>query len=568
MANQKIPGFSFANRDGGLRPTVLVPTTERLLIIGNALDGPVNSPIFVRDLTSAEKIFGPLTYTGDYVNPQTSTADGAYADNNLLKALSEALLGGGGNVICVRVGGTTAAVTGIFTTSIDAYGRSPGRVYNNVSLTAATGALGSITITLTQPSSKGSTLTWSFAAGSTLGNVVQAINNDTRNGSVLLTIPVANVSDAISVIAAGTVTLSDTVVGTNGTGAAGEDYSGNKSGYYTELTKQYGTFDTLLTTEFNVAVLAGIYADDQVDDTIAATTTTVAQDFANFLYSVSKEVQPCCGVIGLRPTGLKSPAELTTYALTSLLNTTDGYYNQTARWLNFGYFMNAGFYYTDPDDGSLVDVGRYISVIAGPDLIMTGQSEIGYYLENGAAIYAGMITSLPAQSATTNKALGTIKLMNGNFTKSIHEQLNQGIGRDDSTGAFGSAAYVTFKTNNTINRPVVVADNTCSQRDSDYRTLQVLRIANLAHTVTKQVMYPFIGEPSSVEAKTAMRTQLNSALQRLVDAGALLGGDGNGFKFTISSDPVETLLGQITITLFLRPALQIKYVKVVVNLTA
>jgi hypothetical protein len=54
----------------------------------------------------------------------------------------------------------------------------------------------------------------------------------------------------------------------------------------------------------------------------------------------------------------------------------------------------------------------------------------------------------------------------------------------------------------------------------------------------------------------------------MVDAGALLGGDGNGFKFSISSDPVETILGQITITLFLRPALQIKYVKVVVNLTA
>jgi phage tail sheath protein FI len=126
---------------------------------------------------------------------------------------------------------------------------------------------------------------------------------------------------------------------------------------------------------------------------------------------------------------------------------------------------------------------------------------------------------------------------------------------------------VTFKKRSTDGMPVVVSDNTCAMRGSDYQTLQVLRIANTASHLVKIVMTPFLGEPNNVEARTAMKTNLTTALDKMVDAGALLGGNGNGYQFTISSDPVETILGQITVTLFLRPALQIKWVNVVVNVT-
>jgi len=564
MANQKLPGLMFRLVDGNLTPVVTVSSTENLLIIGNALDGPVNTPVVARNLADIGTKFGPLTYTGDYINPQTGVADGAYADNNLVKAVNEALLGGGGSIVCVRVGGNTASVTGAWNSVVNVSAMNPGRIYNSVTMVSSSGTSG-YTVTLNQLSGKGGTLQWTFPLTKTLGQFVSTINNDTRNQSVILTIPAVNVATNISTLGVGTIHLSGTTSGTNGTSAPGEDYAGNKTGYYTELTKQYGTFDTLVGATFDVAVLTGIYADDQVSTT-APTTTSVAQDFAEFLYTVSSETNPCKGVIGLRPTGYKSPAELTTYAQTALLSTEAGFYDQPSRWINFGYFMYNGFYYTDPDDGTLQDIGGYLSVVAGPDIIFSNK-ELGYYIENGAAAYAGMITNLAAQSATTNKVIGTLKILNGNFTKSINEQLNQGIGRNEDTGNAGQSAYVTFKTNNTLNRPIVVSDNTCSSRTSDYRTLQVLRIAQLAATVTKGVMQPFIGEPNNVEARTAMRTQLNSALQRLVDAGALLGGDGNGFKFTISSDPAELLLGQLTITLFIRPALQIKYVKVVVNVT-
>jgi hypothetical protein len=566
MANQKLPGMIFTYRDGGLTPAVLLPTTEQLFILGNALDGPVNTPISIQNISDAQNIFGPLTYTGDYINPQTGIADNAYADNNLLKAVTEALLGGAGNVACVRVGGQTASITGAWNSVININAINPGRIYNSVTVVSTSGSTG-YTITLNQTPSKGGSIFWTFTGIQTLGNLVSTINNDTRNRSIIMNIPATSATTPISGLGIGTAALSGTTSGTNGTGAPMEDYAGNKSGYYTALTQQYGTFDSLGGIPFDVAVLVGIYMDDQVVSAPNDTTTSVAQAFANFLYTASRETQPCHGVIGVRPSGLKSPAELSIYATNALLNPNPGYYNVAARWINAGYFMQQGFFATNPDDGSTVDIGGYLSVVAAPDIIYS-QKNIGYYLENAAAAYAGMITSLPAQSATTNKALGTIKLINGTLSKSTQELLNQGLGYNPAVaGSVAHAAYVTIKYNSVLNAPVIVSDNTCALRTSDYHTLQILRVANLASFMAKAVLYPFIGEADSIEARTAMKTQLTTALQKMVDAGALLGGDGNGFKFTITSDPVDLLLGQITVTMFLRPAMQIKYIQVVVNIS-
>jgi len=364
----------------------------------------------------------------------------------------------------------------------------------------------------------------------------------------------------------GTVFLSGTTQGTNGTSAPNEDFSGNETGYYNLLTQPYGTFSVLSNATFDIAVLTGIYADDQVSNT-NPTTQSVAWDFANFLYNVSTQQQPVHGVIGLRPTGLSAPPALTNYANNDLLNPNPGYYSQTARWINFGYFMAQGFYGTDPDTGAQVDIGRYLSVVAGPDLIFS-QKDLGFYLENGAAAYAGLITSLPAQQATTNHAIGSIKRLNGAYPRSVNEQLNQGMGYQQQPFIPGGSAYVTFRYSNYLGAPIVVADNTCAQRSSDYATLQVLRICNLATFMVESVCRPFIGQPNGVDSRTAMQTQINTALGTLVNAGALIGGDGNGYKFTISSDPVELVMGQVTVTLFLRPALQIKYIKVVVSVTS
>lgn len=559
--SQRLPGILFDVKDGGLVPIPFLPNTDRLLIIGNALDGPINQPVAIRSLNDAESVYGPLTYTSDYVNPINSTSDGAYADNNLVKAVIEALQGGAGDVICCRVGGTQATNVNTLSASVTLYGAFNGRVYNTVSLVVASGST-AYTVTLNQPPGKGPQIVWTLANTLTMGDFVNTINNDSRNSSLLVTIPFNTNRNVITNLGVGTVYVSGGTAGTNGTSAAGEDYASSKANYYTALTQSGGTFDTLVSTQFDVAVLAGIYGDDQVTSS-NATTTSVAQDFATFLYKTSVETMPCYGVIGLRPTGLRSPSDLATFATNNYLNTTAGYYNQQARWISFGYFMNLGFYYSDPYTGNVVDVGRHLTVIAGPDLILSTR-EIGFYLENGAAVYAGMVTNLPAQSATTNKVLPNVKTLNGVFNKNTLETLNQGIGYNPSAKSLGSAAYTTFKTSNQVNAPIVVADNTAAQRTSDYRTLQIFRIVNLASSLCKAVLFPFIGEPNSPATRTAMKTQLTTHLQKMVDAGALLGG-GNGFNFTISSDPAQNLVGEVTVTLFLKPSIAIRTIKIVIN---
>lgn len=561
MANQKLPGLGITIRDGGLVTASPEPTTERLLIIGNALDGPRNTPIRIRSLSDAEAIFGPLVYKNDYLDPRTSTATSKYADNNLLLALHEAVLGGAGNIYLCRVGGTVATASTTFGSNLTISPRYAGRIYNSCSVAIASGA--TYTITVTQPTIKGGSFTTTVSgAAVSIGELCGLLNGDARNKTLLFSVPSESVANSlVSTIPPATCTFSG---GTNGTSAPSEDYASSKANYYTALTAATsGTFDSLLDQEFNICLLAGIYGDDQVD---AGNTTTVATKFAEFLYKIGSEVYPCHGVLGLRPTGLRTPTELAAYANTSLLSTSAGYKDQTARWINFGYFMNLGFSYADPDSGETVDVGRCLSIVAGPDIVVSHR-EVGRYYTNGAAVYAGMITNLPSQRATTNKPIGSVKSLLGAFPKAIHEQLNQGVGRDEVTNTPGGGAYVTFKTNPLLGVPLVVLDNTAASRNSDYKALQIFRIVNLAVQTCKAVLYPYIGEPNEIEARTSMRTQLTTALNTLVEAGCLVGGEGNGFKFTISSDIVDSTYSQINVSLFLRPSLQIKYIKVDVSVS-
>lgn len=563
MANQPLPGFSFTYRDGGLIPITSIPNTDTLLVIGAALDGPVNTPVRVSNLGDAENLFGPLIYSGDYINPVTGVADGSYADNSLLKAVYEAMIGGGGSILVARVGGTAASGTITSGASpVKVLGRYPGRVYNGVTVTVAASA-STVNISITQPVTKGGAISYSFPNTTKVFAALSTINGDPSNQCVLLDTNTAAYQSVVTALATGSVTITG---GTNGTRAPGEDNYATVNTYYNNLVMPNGAFDSLLDTDFDFALLTGIYADDQVVDGVNATTTSVANDFATWCYRVSSEIKPVHGIIGVRPSGVRTITDATALANNNYLQTSPGYYNQAGRQINMGYFMKKGFTYVDSVSNSSVDVGRYLSIVAGPDIVFT-QSDIGYYIENGAAAYAGLVCSLPAQSATTNKQLGSVSLMNFNFSRDILEKLNQGVGREPVSKFAGGAAYVTFKKRSTDGLPVVVADNTCSMRGSDYQTLQVLRIANVASRLVKAVMTPFLGEPNNVEARTVMKTNLTTALDALVNAGALLGGNGNGYAFTISSDPVETVLGQITVTLFLRPALQIKYVKVVVNIT-
>ena len=558
---QPLPGVLFIQKDGGLIPLAPAPTTDTVLIIGNAVDGPVDTPVTLRNVSDIESIFGPVVYKGDYTDPITGTASKNYTGNNLVKAVNECLMGGGQNIVCVRVGGTVASSTNALAASANMYAKYPGRVYNNTSVVITSGSSG-YNFTLVQPATKGGTVVFLYPMATTLGDALTSFNTDIRNNSVILTAPVNTFTSYVSAMGTGTITITG---GTNGTSAPGEDYATSKIALYTLLTQSGGTFDKVMDLRFDLSVLACVYGDDQVSSG-SPTTTSVAQAFAEFNYNHSKETQPSHGIVLLRPTGLTTSSDLATFSTNYYENTSAGYVDQNGKWIKFGYFMNLGFNYVDTDTGETVDIGRHISVCAGPDIVFSNK-DLGYYPENGGAAYAGVVSNQPVQIAATNKPLGVVKYLNGSFPLATHKRLNQGIGRDAQTGAAGVGAYVTFKNNSTLGRPVVVSDNTCSQRTSDYHTLQTIRISDTVCRVARDVLFPFIGGPNSPDSRAAMKTLLNKALQAFTEQGALIGGEGVGYYFTIGSDINETLLNQVTISLFIRPAIEIKFIKLVVNIT-
>ncbi len=86
MANQNIPGVSFEFKDTGrLVPVITGPITDSVLIIGNAVDGPVNVPVRVTG-KNVEQIFGPVAYDALYESPNGDKDLGRYNGNNLVKA--------------------------------------------------------------------------------------------------------------------------------------------------------------------------------------------------------------------------------------------------------------------------------------------------------------------------------------------------------------------------------------------------------------------------------------------------------------------------------------------------
>jgi len=573
MAALKEPGIQFTIRDGGLVAAQLEPTTERLLIIGNALDGPVNVPIRVNSLTQAEAIFGPLTYTKGFVDPITGTESGKNSYNTLVLALYEAMIGGAGNVVLVRAGGTRAtysATGNVLGMTVVA----PGRIYNGVRVSVVhnpVGASGMTRITITQPAVKGGVMYSDFqSTTTTLQEVCDKLNSDARNSTIYFSVPAVSGTLMVSTLTAYPSGIAFSG-GTYGTAAPGEDYYASKAGYYATLTATGGTFETLASAEFNLALLTGIYADDQVVDGAEATTTSVATDFARFLHVISSEAQPVHGVIGLRPTGLRTPGDLKALADNNYLATTYGNYGVAAdRWIKFGPFMKDGFSMVDPYTGETVDIGKYLSVVAGPDVILycSGlNSSKAMYNTNGAAVYAGLVSSIAAHKAATNKALGAVSALLGNFPQLTRAALISGVGKDDYLGYAGGGAYVVFKTSQVVGVPVVVQDNTAALRTSDYAVLQILRIVNLASQLAKQVLFPYIGEPNTVEARGAMKTNLKSAFDKMVEAGMLLGGDSVGYDFAITSDRLDQVFTQINVTMRLRPSLQIRDIIVTVSVS-
>ncbi|MCX6008838.1 MAG: hypothetical protein NTW48_02145, partial [Chloroflexi bacterium] len=349
------------------------------------------------------------------------------------------------------------------------------------------------------------------------------------------------------------------------------------SGSFTSANDKYGylseAYDVIINHAVDVVVPVGVNLDESVTANYhgdGGFAWNFGYQLANFCYQSTKNNNTCVGVIGVAsatvsPSGTPTLVEVESWvkALESYSSSLAPYDGTTATSAgvpgNYRFVattteqMPASFIAGDVHDakGNQVDIGAYISVVAANaravnDAAVSLYPTLGFYNSNGASSYAGLIASLPAKSAPTNKVLQGITLA-------------QGISQSQADRLAGKR-YVTFlsKTKGIVCASAMTgAYNIDSYSRSDFVRLSTVRIMHDAINYVRAVSDPFIGEPNNAPQRNAMATAIENALKSMQEGGAL-----RRFNFNVFASPTDQVLGKATVELVLVPAFELQQITV------
>lgn len=198
------------------------------------------------------------------------------------------------------------------------------------------------------------------------------------------------------------------------------------------------------------------------------------------------------------------------------------------------------------DNDHLVDIGKYISVVATYP-ILSNPSQTTSYTATGAPTYGGFYSNLSVVSAPTNKLLKNVRLPFRVGTPKLDLLAGQ--------------RFVTFHAKP---RGIVVSDApTAARPDSDYQRLTTVRQVKAAMDAIRAVGEPFLGEGMTGAVLASLDTAIDSQLKALVKQGLL-----NRYEFQLTSTAQQRVLGQATVELKLVPAFELRQITVVVALAA
>lgn len=547
--------FSFNTAAALNQEIINGPASEKVILIGTAVDGPDNVPYRVTSVTEFERIFGPAVYTQGYKDPVTSTENGEYNGATLPLSVSQALAATATNIYVVRVPGTYAAAATAFSSKLNIQARHSGRIYNEVSLSiASTG--GVLTLIHIQPAIKGGTYTTTYASSYTVSDVIQRINNDYRNRTVRImrnTFP-AYLTQACTVLGSGTVTLSG---GTNGTAAKSEDYATSLNSYATRLAEaDTGTFAMLLNDrhDFDVAILTGVHIDDQVTDGGTENTDTIATDFVIFLDHVSQFVSPCHGIMATRPHDYETMSELVSYINNNLLATEHGFYSENLRWNKAGPFLNSPWLRND-DWAGTVDMGARLSVVAGPAQGYV-HPQVGRYTSQPHVSYGAFLSTFPPYRSPLMRPLPGIAVKGTPYPMAYAELLAKGVGYQEGVAGSGKGAYVCLVRDpqNSSGPLVILSDVNAASRQSRFAQNQLVRLCNTIHRTLQAELYPFLGWSMDHAALAAIETKVENVLEGFAQSRGIYGGRGEGYDFQVRMDGQDYKLGIVRLKLEITPA--------------
>lgn len=182
-------------------------------------------------------------------------------------------------------------------------------------------------------------------------------------------------------------------------------------------------------------------------------------------------------------------------------------------------------------------IGRCISVPFMQYTVTTGN---GYnYVSNGAAGYAGMVSTLPADRSSTNQPI--------NLPSLAFELSNYQLSKLTGKG------IVTCK--RTTQGLVITDGITMAPVDSAYRRLSTAKVINVVDRELRRVIEPFIGLQDNLATINSLNTAITSVLNKLKEN--LI----NYYEFRIVTDQASSRLGIIKIQYIVIPTNEIKEVR-------
>jgi hypothetical protein len=348
------------------------------------------------------------------------------------------------------------------------------------------------------------------------------------------------------------------------------------SGAYLSDDDRYGYLEKAYEVLYNYNADIIVPVGAKLDSRTLSGHRSFGYQLANFCYRATKNNNTCMGVIGVvgattSPSGTPTLGEIEEWVVDLENYTYCPQYDGTTDANDDGKPENYAFVATTSGDmpfafsggdildakGNRVDIGSYLSVVATNlrainEAVVDVYPKLGYYNTDGAAAYAGLISSLPSKSAPTNKVIQGVILQQG-ISLSQADRL---AGKRFITVLDKPKGYV-------VSSAMTGAYNISEYFRSDFVRLTTVRIMQDAINIIRTVSEQFIGEPNSAPQRNALSTAVENALAAMQEAGAL-----RRFDFNIFATPADQVLGKATIELILVPAFELQQITVYVSLAS
>lgn len=183
-------------------------------------------------------------------------------------------------------------------------------------------------------------------------------------------------------------------------------------------------------------------------------------------------------------------------------------------------------------------IGKNISMIFTQYFV---NMDDGYrFVSNGAAGYAGMVSTLPLNQSSTNQPFAILNTMFDLTNSQLVRLTQKGI--------------VTVK--QSFTRGSVITDGiTMAPAESSFRRLSVARVINSIEELIREAVEPYIGRQNHAANRDSMRTAIESRMQKV--KGKLI----EDYRFNMIVDPRILKFNYIDIDYQIVPIYEIREVR-------